>query len=198
MAIHKPVTQPGIYFITFTCYKWLPLIDMVNGYDLVYHWFDVLLAKGHTITGYVIMPNHLHLLVHYAGGSQSLNTIVGNGKRFMAYEIVKRLEQQNEWILLDRLQLAVEASDRRRGKKHEIWEDSFDVKECRTEKFVLQKLHYIHNNPSSGKWKLAESPQLYLHSSALFYLSGKHSSYPVKDYSEFLYPDPGEEQDLLY
>jgi hypothetical protein len=75
------------------------------------------------------------------------------------------------------------------GKKHEIWKDSFDVKECRTEKFVLQKLLYIHNNPCSGKWKLAESPELYLHSSALFYLSGKHSSYPVKDYKIFLYPD---------
>jgi REP element-mobilizing transposase RayT len=94
MAIHKPVTQPGIYFITFTCYKWLPLIDMVNGYDLVYNWFDILLAKGHATTGYVIMPNHLHLLLHYSGGAQSLNTLVGNGKRFMAYDIVKRLEQQ--------------------------------------------------------------------------------------------------------
>jgi hypothetical protein len=26
----------GVYFITFTCYNWLPLIDMVKGYDLVY------------------------------------------------------------------------------------------------------------------------------------------------------------------
>ncbi len=196
MAIHKPVTQSGIYFITFTCFNWLSLIDMTKGYDLVYNWFDVLLAKGHSVTSYVIMPNHLHLLLHYSGGTQSLNTIVGNGKRFMAYDIVKKLEQQNEWKLLNSMGLGVEASDRRRGKKHEVWKDSFDVKECRTEKFVLQKLPYIHNNPCSGKWKLAESSQLYLHSSALFYLSGKHSCYPVKDYRVFLYPDQGEEQDL--
>jgi hypothetical protein len=133
------------------------------------------------------------MLLYYAGGFQSLNTIVGNGKRFMAYDIIKRLELQNENILLNRLQLAVQASDRRRGKKHEVWKDSFDVKECRTEKFVLQKLHYIHNNPCTGKWKLAESPELYLHSSALFYLSGKHSCYPVKDYRVFFYPDPWDE-----
>ncbi len=25
----------GMFFITFTCYKWLPLIDKVNGYDLI-------------------------------------------------------------------------------------------------------------------------------------------------------------------
>jgi len=189
MAIHKPVTKTGIYFITFTCHKWLPLIDLTNAYDLVYQWFDVLSVKGHTITGYVIMPNHLHLLLHYSGEGQSLNKVVGNGKRFMAYGIVKRLGQQNKNNLLSRLQFAVQASDRRRGKKHEVWEDSFDVKECRTEKFVLQKLHYIHNNPCSGKWKLVKSPELYIHSSALFYLSGKHSSYRVKDYRIFLYPD---------
>ena len=141
------------------------------------------------MTGYVIMPNHLHLLLHFAGGIQSLNTIIGNGKRFMAYDIIKRLELKNERDLLNRMQLAVQPRDRRRGKKHEVWEDAFDVKECRTEKFVLQKLHYIHKNPCRGKWKFVDSPELYLHSSALFYLSGKHSSYPVKDYRIFLYPD---------
>jgi hypothetical protein len=26
----------GTFFITFTCHKWLPLIEMVNGYDLLY------------------------------------------------------------------------------------------------------------------------------------------------------------------
>ncbi|MDP4262871.1 MAG: hypothetical protein Q8941_10095 [Bacteroidota bacterium] len=186
MAIHKTVTTPGIYFITFTCHQWLSLIDLVNGYDLVYNWFDVLMAKGHTVTGYVIMPNHLHLLLHYALDKQSLNTIIGNGKRFMAYDVVKRLEQQKEEQLLAKLQRAVQAKDKKQGKKHEIWEDTFDVKECRTEKFILQKLHYIHNNPCTGKWKLADSPAQYWHSSASFYMFGKTGSYPVKDYRELM------------
>jgi REP element-mobilizing transposase RayT len=166
MPVHKLVTQPGIYFITFTCHEWLPLIDLTKGYDLIYKWFDVLAEKGHTVTGYVIMPNHLHLLLHFAGGSSSLNTVVGNGKRFIAYDVITRLEQQNELPLLNRLQMAVKTTDKKRGKKHEVWKDSFDVKECRTEKFILQKLHYIHNNPCTGKWNLADSPIHYIHSSA--------------------------------
>lgn len=189
MAIHRPVTEPGIYYITFTCYKWLPLIEMTLGYDLVYNWFDTLSAKEHTITGFVIMPNHLHLLLHFSGGTKSLNTVVGNGKRFMAYEIIKRLEKQHEWDLLNRLHLAVRASDKRRGQKHEVWKDGFDVKQCRTEKFILQKLHYIHNNPCAGKWRLVTSSELYQHSSVLFYLNGDKSNYPrIRDYREFLYP----------
>jgi len=74
MAIHRVVTQAGIYFITFTCHQWFSLIEQTKGYDLVYNWFDVLSAKGHSLTGFVIMPNHLHLLIHYAGGPPSLNT----------------------------------------------------------------------------------------------------------------------------
>jgi hypothetical protein len=58
--------------------------------------------------------------------------VIGNGKRFMAYEIVRRLEQKGRDILLKKLQAEVKVKDRSRGKKHEIWIDGFDVKECRT------------------------------------------------------------------
>lgn len=151
MSLHKKITNPGIYFITFTNHAWLPLIQLTEAYELVYKWFDILKEKGHMVTGYVIMPNHLHLLLYYAGCNQSLNTIIGNAKRFMAYEIVDRLEQQGNFERISRLQKDVKAKDRSRGKKHEVWKDAFDAKECRTEKFIMQKLVYIHNNPCSGK-----------------------------------------------
>ena len=189
MSIHTPVTKTGIYFITFTCYQWLHLIELTNSYNLVYNWFNVLAEKAHSITGYVIMPNHLHLILHYIYTGISLNTIIGNGKRFMAYDIIDSLELQQENSLLTKLELAVSSTARKRGKKHEVWEQSFDIKECRTEKFILQKLNYIHNNPCSGKWKLADNPIHYLHSSASFYISGKAGSFPVKDYREFLKVD---------
>ena len=155
MPVKRKITEPdGVYFITITCHQWLPLIEKTNGYDLVYNWFDHLKGKGHYINGYVVMPNHLHALIAFRNTSQSINTIVGNGKRFMAYEIIKRLEQQKETELLQRLNLSVEAKDRERNKKHEVWEDSFDWKECRTHKFMKQKIDYMHNNPCrvSGIW----------------------------------------------
>jgi hypothetical protein len=36
------------------------------------------------------MPNHLHALIDFGVSERNINTIVSNGKRFMAYEIVKR------------------------------------------------------------------------------------------------------------
>jgi len=70
--------------------------------------------------------------------------------------------------MLLRLQDAVEAKDGQRGKKHEVWEDSFDSKICRTEKFMNQKLAYMYSSPCVGKWKLCKAPIDYQHSSARF------------------------------
>lgn len=186
MALHRPTDQPGIYFITFTCNRWLSLIELTKGYDLVYKWFDVLQNHGHCVTAYVIMPNHLHLLLFYNGGEQSLNTVIGNGKRFIAYDIVSRLKQADTEDILTQLRRDVKDKDKERGKLHEVWKKGFDIKECRTEDFIRQKLIYIHNNPCSGKWKLAEDILRYPHSSACFYISGKQGVYGVRDYREFM------------
>lgn len=186
MSIHKPVTNKGIYFVTFTCYKWLSLIEKTNSYDAIYNWFNILKKRNHEVLAYVIMPNHLHLLIYYSGGSRSLNFEIGEAKRFLAYEIIKRLEKLQEFTLLKELSSAVQPKDKSRGKLHEVWEDSFDCKECRTEKFIMQKLQYIHNNPCNEKWKLADDPLHYLHSSASFYISGEKGSYSVTDCREIL------------
>lgn len=186
MAVRTTITQPGLYFITFTCHNWLPLIELTGNYDDVYKWFDYLKEKSHSITGYVIMPNHLHLLLHYAGGAASLNKVIGNAKRFLAYEIVRRLQLQGDEELLQQLHDAVEYKDRQRGKQHEVWRDSSECKECRTERFILQKLSYIHSNPCRGKWHLAEQAGAYPHSSASFYFYGSHAAYPVRDYAEVM------------
>lgn len=136
-------------------------------------------SKGHYIIGYVIMPNHVHALIGFSNSKTSINTIVGNGKRFMAYEIVKRLTEQNENDLLEKLSLDVSKRDEKRGKLHEVFEESFDWKECRSDKFIDQKLDYMHDNPCKGVWNLAGSPADYQHSSAEFYLTGKQGVYLI-------------------
>lgn len=164
MSVHTIVEKQSIYFITFTCHEWLPLIERSDGYGAVYKFFEVLKNKGHAVTGYVIMPNHIHLLLHYAGAEKNLNTLIGNGKRFMAYDMLAKLQTKEQQPLLLRLQQAVRPMDAKKGQRHCFWIDSFEVKECRTEKFLLQKLNYMHNNPKSGKWNLCASTVDYRHS----------------------------------
>src|SRR5665647_3697448 len=167
MAVNTPIEQTeGLYYITFTCTKWLPLFEITNGYDMVYKWFNYLKSKNHFAKGYVIMPNHLHVLIDFCASSQSINTIISNGKRFMAYDIVKRLQERKENDILNKLQGFVIRPDKDRGKKHQVFERSFDCKPITTQHFFLEKLNYIHNNPCSGVWKLVDNPVDYKHSSA--------------------------------
>ena len=125
----------------------MPLIDKVDGYNIVYKWFDYLKAQGHFINAFVIMPNHVHAVISFTETEQSINNIIGNGKRFMAYDIIKRLKENNEVELLNLLADAVEPKRKASNKKHEVWELSFDWKHCSSDKFVQQKMDYIPARP---------------------------------------------------
>ena len=145
-------------FITFTCFQWLPLIELTNGYDLVYKWFNYLKSQGHLVVGYVVMPNHVHSLIYFSKTAKAINKIIGDGKRFMAYEIVKRLKEAGRSELLERLQNAVEPKDAQRGKKHEVWEDSFDSKICRTEKIYESKTGLHACQSMCGQMETCQNP----------------------------------------
>ena len=171
------------YFVTFTCYKWLPLFDITNLYDDIYNWFDMLKKEQHHILGYVLMPNHLHVLIKLSQASKTINKLIAEGKMFRAYAIVKRLKDLKLNEILNQLSEGVSELEKKKGSKHKVFEVSFDCKECYTGEFIQQKLKYIHNNPvKAGLVKNAED---YNHSSAKFYLAGEHSIYPVMNYLKF-------------
>ncbi len=158
------------YFITFTCVEWISLFEITNSYDMVYKWFAILKEKHNAdIVAYAIMPNHLHIIVHFHKEGFDLNTIVGNGKRFMAYEIIKRLEITENNILINHLSSLLTTREKNKGQLHKVFKGSFDAKSIISHKFLMQKINYIHNNPVSGKWMLAKDFIEYEHSSASFY-----------------------------
>lgn len=87
----------------------------------------------------------------------------------MAYEIIKRLEQQRNTELLTHLQSAVTDKERKKGQLHKVFKESFDAKAIDNEAFFLQKLAYLHLNPVRSKYHLVEDWREYEHSSAGFY-----------------------------
>ncbi len=163
---------------------------MADAYDLVYKWFDYLKQKGHSITGYVIMPNHLHVLIYFNKTEKSINSIIGDAKRFLAYGIIRRLKARNETRILSKLHSYLTASQIKKGHRYVVWKDSFDWKRCDTPAFAWQKLHYIHKNPCKGKWKLAENAAAYDHCSSRYYKTGMHAAYVVRDVDGILYQIP--------
>ena len=185
MTIKRTYQDKSVnYFCTFTCLDWLPLIRITAAYDVFYKWFVQMKTYENEITGYVIMPNHAHLLIYVSEKSPSIDKLIGNGKRFIAYEIVERLKRLERHQLLEKLAAGVSKKEQKRGKLHKVFMPSFDAKVCLSDTFIWQKLDYMHWNPLSGKWKFADSPELYPHSSARFYINGEQGLFPVKDYRE--------------
>jgi REP element-mobilizing transposase RayT len=162
------------WFITFTCFEWIPLFEITNSYHLVYNWLNIIDRKYQVKTlAFVIMPNHVHVLLQLPESVKSLNTIMANGKRFMAYDLVEQLTSLDQHEILNQLSAACTDKEIAKGQKHKVFEPSFDAKPVYTLPFLHQKLDYIHRNPVSGKWNLCAEFTDYPHSSAAFYHDDK-------------------------
>jgi len=116
------------------------------------------------VFAFVIMPNHIHMMWKIEDDFQR-KEVQGSLLRYTEHQFKKHL-QSNEPLLLQKYY--VNDADR----SYQFWEREPMVKECRKDKFFMQKINYIHNNPCQSKWKLASLPEDYYWSSAAFYESG--------------------------
>jgi REP element-mobilizing transposase RayT len=162
----------------------LPLFETTNSYNLIYNWLKLIREKHEIETfAFVIMPNHVHLLLYIPDEKLNLNALISNGKRFMAYEIIKQLIRLNANGLLNILADGCTVKEKLKGQKHKVFEPSFDAKPIYSSEFWEQKLKYIHPNPVSGKWNLSADSVSYQHSSAEFYIDGlAHPDVEITNY----------------
>ena len=130
------------------------------------------------------MPNHLHTIIHFTAPGFNLNKIISNAKRFMAYEIVNRLEGSTNHKILQDLRSNLTQREINKGQKHKVFKDSFDAKPIYADKFLFQKLDYIHGNPLKGKWTLAKDNVSYEHNSASFYELNEPKHFSPKHYKD--------------
>ena len=98
-----------------------------------------------------------------------MSKLVQNGKRFQAYDTVNYLtEDRNEELI----SLYSNAGEKSKDVLHKVFEDRYDSKQMMNADLFKEKLNYIHNNPCTSKWKLAERPEDCRHSSASNYING--------------------------
>ena len=159
------------------------LFDLTKSYDLVYNWFNILKNDKIETIAYVITPNHLHCILYFPEVGFNPDKILSNGKRFIAHKIINRLEFANEIKTLKTLQDVLTEREKKKKQLHKVFKDSFDAKAIFPEKFLVQKLNYIHHDPVSGKWNLAADFVSYEHSSASFYEQEIIKHFKPKDYN---------------
>jgi len=158
-----------IYYLTFTILDWQHVFTSNKYCQLVYKWFDYAKSKyNNKIHGYVIMPNHIHVLMYISNKSPRISGLIQNAKRFMAYAISDYLKIDKKIALLKKFEI----EPNKKKAKHEIFQPRYDSLLIQTQKMFLQKLNYIHNNPCQLKWNLAKNPEEYKYSSAANYING--------------------------
>ena len=183
MSIHTLLNSKATsYFITFTCFNWLPLIELANAYSSFYKWFEYLDRIQSKLLAYVIMPNHFHGIIYLeVGCPKNINQLVSTGKRFIAYSIIHGLEKRKREDLLQELFWSTSERERRKGQKHKVFKESFVALEIISIEMLINKLDYIHHNPCQGRWMLAEDFTEYEYSSAGYYEHEKFNKW-ITDY----------------
>jgi len=151
-----------IGFYTATILEWKNLLRPDKYKQIVINSLRFLSKERRVrIYGFVIMPNHLHLLWRIERPWR----LAMVQRDFMKYtgQMIKFDLEQNHPRVLE--QFYVGAKDR----TYQFWERNSLTKYLSSREIVEQKLDYIHNNPVQGKWMLSQDPLNYQYSSARFY-----------------------------
>lgn len=132
-------------------------------------------AKTH---GFVIMPNHLHLLWSPVSKFKEVDneqTLLS----FTAHAFKKHLLKVHPELLLN-------YSSTQNDRQFHFWQRRPRTIERKSRKIAEQKLDYIHFNPLPGRWRLASCPEEYYYSSAAFYYQGKKSFEFIAHYMDYI------------
>jgi putative transposase len=152
-------------FFTATVLEWKHLLKEDDFKDIIINSLKFLKnEKSIVIYGFVIMPNHIHILWQIQDGFKQ-EKIQLRFLKFTAQQMKFKLSLTDGSALE---QYRVGAKDR----EYQFWERNALSIDLWSPNVFIQKLDYIHNNPIQGKWHLAEFPEDYRYSSAGFYLTG--------------------------
>ena len=137
------------HFITTSCYRRLPLLNSSRRRDLLLRVLEQVRRRyGFVVLGYVIMPEHIHLLI-------------GEPDRGNPSTVMQALKQG--WAR--RMRVEQRRCDSRqeelwREKIDHFWQPRFYDFVVWSEAKLQQKLNYMHENPvkrglvpEPGQWK---------------------------------------------
>jgi putative transposase len=116
------------------------------------------------IYGFVIMPNHLHVIweMKQLNGKEMPHA---SFNKQTSHFIVKDLKQNHPAVLPH-----FKVDDRER--EYRVWQRDPLAILMDSRIKLEQKLRYLHNNPLHERWNLADRPENYFWSSANFYETG--------------------------
>ena len=163
---YKISEKEGLYYLTFQIVGWVDLFTRKIYRDIVLDSLKYCQAnKGLELFAYVIMSNHIHLMAR--GESGDLSGFIRDFKNYTSRKFLemidKSTESRREWM-----KIVFEYHGMYMNKQiNQIWTHENHAELIYSQKFIEQKIEYIHNNPVRAG--LVEEPYDYIYSSARNY-----------------------------
>ena len=161
-GLHRTYGAHHLHFITCSCYRRLPFLGSAPARNQFLATLEQTRQRFRfVIVGYVVMPEHIHLLVTEPEvGTPS--TVMQVLKQRTARALLPKKKHKDPG---QRDLFGEETSQRA------FWQARFYDFNVWTTKKRVEKLRYMHRNPV--KRALVESPEQWRWSSYLFYLLGE-------------------------
>jgi len=159
------------HFITSSVVEGYPVFSNVLAAQVV---LDALLfiqtQRSVKLYAYVIMENHIHLIVQADNLSKQMQAF----KSWTARAIIDLFSDNGNIFQLYKLKKAKNPSHT--DSIHQLWQEGFYPKQIYGDKMMVQKIDYIHNNPV--KRGFVDYPEDWRYSSVRNYL-GMSALIPV-------------------
>lgn len=151
--------QQGVYFITCTVVQWVDVFTRREYADIVVNSLKYCQAnKGLEIFAWVVMSNHIHLIVSCVEESR-LSDILRDFKKYTSKQVVQAIENnpresRKSWLLW-----LLKPDD-----DITFWQKDNHAEEITTSGFFNVKCDYIHQNPVRAL--IVDKEEEYIYSSA--------------------------------
>ena len=153
-----------LHFVTFSCYRRLPLLRTIRARNLFVRALGAIHERyKFLLVGYVVMPDHVHLLISEPPKSTP-SVMLKALKQRVSRDLRKKKHEAADVQL--RLPFMIDATGLPR-----FWQPRFYDFNVYSSRKVREKLDYMHANPV--KRGLVKNPGAWMWSSFLFYERGE-------------------------
>jgi len=162
-----------LYFVSFATVGWIDVFTRIIYRDIIVESVKYCQKeKGLNLYAWVIMTNHVHLIVEAREGFL-MEHIIRDLKRHTSKQLLKTIienpvESRREWMLAIFKSAGNYNSN---NKNYQFWQQNNRPIELWTTEVLMQKLEYLHANPVEAGF--VDKAEDYLYSSARDYCGEK-------------------------
>jgi putative transposase len=159
-----------LHFLTFSCYRRLPLLGTVRARNtFVKALASIRERYQFLVVGYVVMPEHVHLLIS-EGPKCTPSTVL----KVLKQRVSRDLRKQRRRVPAGQMRLAFKEGD---AGLPRFWQPRFYDFNVYSAKKKREKINYMHSNPV--RRGLVTNPGEWVWSSFLFYERGAGGLVPI-------------------